>query len=184
MAGAETAPIEVGLPFFLQTIGADEFLTGDMPMMGYRVYGAKAGESVTHRLKVKQNGEVIYETDQEGKAGQISYLAMPELKTGTYTVTMTSETANASDGIEKTIEVLDARNAAWVDFEYQPGDLFLYPYGELTILPAEQGWLYREWRQLPLYTVTAGGCGPGQASFADPDQPVDGRKDGCGGTAI
>lgn len=151
MAGAETAPIEVGLPFFLQTIGADEFLTGDMPMMGYRVYGAKAGESVTHRLKLSQNGEVIYETDQEGEAGQISYLAMPELKTGTYTVTMTSETANASDGIEKNIEVLDARNAAWVDFEYQPGDLFLYPYGELTILPAEQGWLYREWRQL-LYT--------------------------------
>jgi|GEM_PF-2724141 len=151
MAGAETAPIEVGLPFFLQAIGAEEFLSGDIPMVGYRVYGAKSGQAVTHRLRLAQNGEVIYETEKETQAGQISYLAMPELKTGSYTLTMTSETADASDGIEKTIEVLDARNAAWVDFSYKPGDLFLYPYGELTILPAEQGWLYREWRRL-LYT--------------------------------
>ncbi|BES66203.1 hypothetical protein SANA_26420 [Gottschalkiaceae bacterium SANA] len=147
-AGSTTTPIEVSLPFFLQVIGSEEYVSGDMPMVGFRSYGSAQGTPVTHRISLKQNGEELYAEEWDGLVGQLTYLALPELKTGTYVVTMTSETANASDGIEKEIEVVDARNAAWVDFAYQPGDLFLYPYGELTIVPAEQGWLYREWRQL------------------------------------
>jgi hypothetical protein len=147
-AGATTTPIEVGLPFFLQAIGSDEYVSGDMPMIGFRTYGSAEGTPVVHRIGIKQNGEELFAEEIEALVGELTYLALPELKTGTYVVTMTSETADASDGIEKTIEVVDARNAAWVDFPYQPGDLFLYPYGELTIVPAEQGWLYREWRQL------------------------------------
>ena len=147
-AGATTTPIEVGLPFFLQVIGSDEYVSGDMPMVGFRTYGSAEGTPVTHHISIKQNGEELFEEEMDGLVGELTYLALPELKTGIYVVTMTSETADASDGIEKTIEVVEARNAAWVDFAYEPGDLFLYPYGQLTIVPAEQGWLYREWRQL------------------------------------
>lgn len=148
LAGDQIGNVQVGLPFFLQVIGGEEYLNGDMPAIGYRVYGAKDGTEVTHRLALKQGQETLYETELEADAGELSYLYLPELKTGTYDLTMTSQTADATDGIEKTIQVVDARNAAWLDFEYQPGDLFLYPYGELTIVPGQQGWLYREWRQL------------------------------------
>lgn len=147
-AGDQTGNIEVGLPFFLQAIGSDEYVSGDMPMVGYRTFGAREGTQVTHRLILKQGDAVVLETELEGRVGTIDYLGLPELKPGTYTLVMTSETEEAGDGIEKTIEVKEARNTSWVSFAYRPGDLFLYPYGELTIAPGEQGWLYREWREL------------------------------------
>ncbi len=107
-----TAKIPVRLPFFIDTVIGESYLTGDKPVITLRSYGTamQAKRQVYYGVKLTApDGSVFEQRDVEGTAFAPTAIPLPALKPGTYTVRVSAGAAGGlHDEVEQTFTVVDS----------------------------------------------------------------------------
>lgn len=115
-AGSSSILIPVGLPFFVETVLAPEYLVGDAPVLRVRGYGdaLHAGEAVTFTISAPTLG--VDRATVTGKAFAAVRFALPTLAVGSHRITVEGKGPGTGmrDAITRTIHVVPSRLAALV----------------------------------------------------------------------
>lgn len=109
-AGSGKININTKLPFFINTIMGNTYITGDQPYISVRTFGDEVnkGEEITYKV-VLNNGDNSEETIiQKGLAGDYTNIPLGKLEKGQYTITVYGESENYKDAIEETFDVVDS----------------------------------------------------------------------------
>ncbi|MGI6423881.1 MAG: Ig-like domain-containing protein [Tepidanaerobacteraceae bacterium] len=127
-AATKTAPIVVKLPFFVDMVVNDTYLTSDQPVIPIRAFGdkLKAGATVTYETALKSGDKTSRKT-LSGKAFSMAQLPLSELENGHYELTVTGKTADGlTDTLTMEFNVVDSRmTKRQVDFWLLNEDLKL-----------------------------------------------------------
>jgi len=107
-----TVPVPVKLPFFVEPVVGETYLSGDKPVVTVRSYGTslQQGQTVEFAVKVTApDGATALETQRSGSAFDPVDVALPALTVGTYTVQVAGTAPGGlSDTIEKRVTVVDS----------------------------------------------------------------------------
>jgi Large extracellular alpha-helical protein len=112
-AGQAHVLVPVGLPFFVDAVLAPEYLSGDLPILRLRGYGAglAAGDHVSFLVSAPSLG--LAPTVVEGSAFEPLRLALPAMVAGDHSIriesTATHAGTTAQDVLIRTIHVVDTR---------------------------------------------------------------------------
>lgn len=112
-AGAGSALLPVGLPFFVDAVIAPEYLVTDRPIIGVRSYGTslKAGNRVT--FTVSSDTIPMAATTVTADAFGSAYVPLPALSAGVHRIRVAGTTGSGatalSDALVRTITVVAAR---------------------------------------------------------------------------
>ncbi len=108
-AGDSREQVIATAPFFINEVLSSRFLEGDEAMLTLRCAGGaiSSDTQVDYTLTVKGPGIEKTET-ASGRAADYTALPLGKLQKGSYTVTMAAESGEYSDGIEKTVQVLQS----------------------------------------------------------------------------
>ncbi|HYF93251.1 MAG TPA: Ig-like domain-containing protein [Symbiobacteriaceae bacterium] len=110
-AASGTTGVAVKLPFFVETVQAETYLTGDRPVVTARTYGAVLKADQTARVSAALDGPDKWQSaDLVGRAFDPLGLRLPALsEPGTYALTVRAEgPAGLTDAVEKPITVVDS----------------------------------------------------------------------------
>jgi len=94
-AGSGTAKVIVKLPFFVDAIVGDTYLTGDKPVIPIRSFGGglKGGSAISFSVKLKSDSDgIVFEQNLTAKAFETSNLQLPALEIGHYKLSITGKT--------------------------------------------------------------------------------------------
>jgi hypothetical protein len=111
--GSSSVLVPVGLPFFVDASIAPEYLVADRPMIVLRAFGTdlKAGANVT--FQVTAPGLAFTSPAVTGRAFGTSVVALPKLRLGRQTVTITATTGSGAsarrDKLTRTFNVVATR---------------------------------------------------------------------------
>jgi hypothetical protein len=115
-AGSSSILIPVGLPFFVETVLAPEYLVGEAPVLRVRGYGdaLRTGDVVTFTISAPTLG--IDGATVTGKAFDAVRFALPTLVAGSHRITVEGKGPGTGlrDAITRTIHVAPSRLAALV----------------------------------------------------------------------
>ncbi len=115
LAGESSVVVPVGLPFFVETTLAPEYLSADRPSIGLRAYGSalRAGDAVT--FTVSSRSLSLPRTTVTGTAFTQVDVPLPALTPGMHDIAIAgssgSGTTGLSDRLTRTFTVLDSRLA-------------------------------------------------------------------------
>jgi len=109
-AGNGTSKIKVKLPFFLDMVLNNTYLTGDRPVIPVRSFGNQLnnGAEVTYTARLKSNAGEIKNIVLTGKAFEPVQLELPPLKAGGYELTVTGKSGQGlTDTLTLTFDVVE-----------------------------------------------------------------------------
>lgn len=109
-AATKTAPVVVKLPFFVDMVVNDTYLSQDRPLIPLRAFGdqLKAGTSVTYEVALEKEGKTIKDTIP-GKAFTMTFWQLPPLESGKYSITVTGKTPDGlKDRLTLSFKVVDS----------------------------------------------------------------------------
>ncbi|MCG1013386.1 Ig-like domain-containing protein [Tepidanaerobacter sp. GT38] len=109
-AATKTAPVVVKLPFFVDMVVNDTYLSQDRPLIPLRAFGdqLKAGTSVTYEVALEKDGKTIKDTIP-GKAFTMTFWQLPPLESGKYSITVTGKTPDGlRDRLTLSFKVVDS----------------------------------------------------------------------------
>jgi hypothetical protein len=115
LAGEASIGIPVGLPFFVDSTIAPEYLVSDRPAIGLRAFGTalKAGAAVTFAVDSDSLG--LHVAGLHAKAFETATVSLPKLTAGNHRVTITATTGSGAsarrDVVTRTIKVVSSRLA-------------------------------------------------------------------------
>ena len=86
--------IKVKLPFFVDVVANDLYLTGDKPIITVRSFGDKlsAGDAVDFSLRLQRDNSTVFTADKSGTAFEKVDFPVSSLASGNYTLTVTGTT--------------------------------------------------------------------------------------------
>jgi hypothetical protein len=102
-AGQTTHVIPVSLPFFIDTVIAPTYLTGDEPSIRVRAFGDefKMGEKTTFRIKSN-----ALQIDKENTVdGNETFFTLGTLPEGTYEMTISGEQGSLQDAVSRSLDI-------------------------------------------------------------------------------
>lgn len=105
-AGASKEHISVSLPFFLNLVMNETLTTGDDVSLSARVYGIPDGTAVQYSVYLDGN----LTEKANGVAGTYTFLSLGKLPAGSHEITLQASAGDYSDGIRRTITILDSRH--------------------------------------------------------------------------
>jgi hypothetical protein len=107
-AGDGTINVNARLPYFINTVFHDVFITGDQPVLQMRSFGTEIrdNERVDYTVRIEKDGEVWKETSTYAPAGQRAYIQMEPLPEGSYTYTVRGKYKDYEDALQLPFEVL------------------------------------------------------------------------------
>ncbi len=112
-AGAASASLAVGLPFFVDAIVAPEYLAADRPVIRVRSYGTALPVGAKVTFTVSSDTLPMAATTATADAFGSAYLPLPALSVGTHRIRITGSTGSGaavlSDALVRTFSVVDAR---------------------------------------------------------------------------
>ncbi|MEK7672347.1 MAG: polymorphic toxin-type HINT domain-containing protein [Patescibacteria group bacterium] len=107
-AGQNTANIAVGLPFFVDVVGNDEFSVKDEPYIKVRAYGDElTDKSVIHYAIEDWSG--VKSPEMMEKAFESIPYKLPKLVEGTHSIILSGKSGEFEDAVEKEITVVGSR---------------------------------------------------------------------------
>ena len=100
-AATKTAPVVVKLPFFVDMVVNDTYLSQDQPLIPLRAFGdkLKAGTPVTFEVALEKEGKTVKDTIS-GRAFTMTSWQLPPLESGKYSITLSGKTP---DGLKDTL---------------------------------------------------------------------------------
>lgn len=110
-AAVATAKVKVKLPFFVDMVLADTYLTGDEVTIPVRSFGSqlKEGSSVEYQLTLKSGDKVISNKAVSGQAFTPQGVPLPSMAKGDYTLTLTGKsTEGLTDTLTLSFKVADS----------------------------------------------------------------------------
>ncbi|MEX2247094.1 MAG: Ig-like domain-containing protein [Dehalococcoidia bacterium] len=109
-AGAATASLPVGLPFFVEVTAADEYLAADRPVISLRAFGRAldSGDPVEYRVIAPSLG-LNAPAVVRGEAFRGAEFALPPLTQGEHEITVEARSGDTSDAIVRTLRVVTSR---------------------------------------------------------------------------
>lgn len=107
-AGDGTLNVDVRLPYFINTVFNDIFITGDKPVLQVRSFGteAKDGEKVDYTVNIIKDGAIWNRYSISSTIGQRAYVEIDQLEEGDYSYTVTGKYGKYQDAIQLPFEVL------------------------------------------------------------------------------
>jgi hypothetical protein len=128
-AGEGGVLVPVRLPFFVETVLAESYLSGDRPIMSLRAYGSglRAGDPVEFRVDAPSLG--MREHTVIGTAFEPVAVPLPELTAGIHELTIAGRSTGPpgatgtppADTIRRSIRVVDTRNVTRMSATVTPG---------------------------------------------------------------
>lgn len=107
----ETSKIIVKLPFFVDMVLSNIYLTGDQITVPIRSYGTelKEGSAVEYELSLKSGDKVIHKESLSGKAFTMEGVPLPPISKGEYDLTLTGKSQEGlTDTLTLTFKVVDS----------------------------------------------------------------------------
>ncbi len=108
---AKASKVIVKLPFFVDMISADTYLTGDQIIIPIRSYGTelKEGSNVEYKLSLKSGDKIVHQEDLIGKAFTMEGVSLPLLAEGDYNLTLTGTNKEGlTDTLTYSFKVVDS----------------------------------------------------------------------------
>lgn len=107
-AGSGTVNVDVRLPYFINTVFHDVFITGDKPYLQIRSFGTEIqeGEQVDYTISVEKDGEPWNSYSISSVIGERALVELDALEEGKYTYTVTGKYKSYADAIQLPFEVL------------------------------------------------------------------------------
>ncbi|MGI6335547.1 MAG: Ig-like domain-containing protein [Eubacteriales bacterium] len=106
-AGIGKTSVSVSLPFFVNVVSNDEYLTGDDLAVSLRAMGAA---TVDYTVTLKCSARTLEQT-ASGAADKLTFVSFGQQPAGTYTLTVVARSQEGyMDGISKTVTVTDSRH--------------------------------------------------------------------------
>jgi len=108
-AGSGTKPLYVKLPFFVDVVASNEYLTDDEPVIKLRSFGEELKDGAEVSFVVKAPTLGITEQKLSSKAYEAVDLSLSNLSIGEHEITVSAKSGKHEDTIVKTIKVYDSR---------------------------------------------------------------------------
>lgn len=107
-AGSGIIQVNARLPYFINTVFHDVFITGDQPVLQMRSFGTEVSDDarVDYTVRIEKDGEVWKEASAYAPAGQRATVQLDPLPEGNYTFTVRGKYKEYEDAIQLPFEVL------------------------------------------------------------------------------
>ena len=107
-AGSTLIDVAATLPFFLNPVMRDSYLSDDQPTLIIRASGTQVGlgDPVVYKIEVP---DASFEQTVSATAGETVRFDLPDLELGTHNVTITGTTGALEDKITRVVEIVPSR---------------------------------------------------------------------------
>ena len=103
-----TIPVNVRLPYFINTVFNTKFIAGDQPVLQMRSFGTEVSDNgqVKYTVRIERDGVLWQEASVNAPAGQRAYVLLNPLSEGNYTYTVRGKYKSFEDAIQLPFEVV------------------------------------------------------------------------------
>ncbi len=109
-AQSGTGQVVVRLPFFVDMVFNDQYLSGDAPVVVVRSFGEKvtAQDAVSYKLELQDPAGKVLTQQKQGTVGQSVDWQLPSLQEGTYTLVVDGKSGKYSDKLRQEFTVVSS----------------------------------------------------------------------------